>query len=389
MSGLFARVEAVSPRVQGAYRFAVTMSASREMGVTINALGTWATFEVTTEPMRYEILIDRDANDSIDIYPLSDDTLTVGEMQLTYGHEAFDWRPAPEDEDEVCDWTQTAIDEVTVAHLRSIQSRTSYYQRVLASGTAPAKPTTNPPGGAWTTTEPPLPEEDDGGLYVLYRCDVTVYSDGTFEWSDVSQATGYEAAERAAQLARTTSSELKQLSDSFETRVVATVVDTNTGGTVGSRLTDLTQTEDQVTRLIERVDKNAGDVEERIQLLQTSTARDITNIFTRSQEYTDELRQDVDDGYGAAKQYAETAQAWQRFSAEGIEQGALNSPFKSKLSATELGFYENNRKVSYINNNRFYITNGQIDDTLRIGQFMFAKSGNGLGLMNISGGTSA
>ena len=380
MGGQVARVQAISPRPDGTYRFAVKARADENTQMTVDALGTWGSFEIGTEWETLELTVVNPTGDYIDLYPHSDAAIYIKEMQLNYGRDAYDWRPAPEDEDETFDWRTVATDEETLAHIRDIASRTAYFRVELAASTKPSKPTTNPPGAGWSTEEP-LVSEIDEDKYSLYRSEITVFSDGTFEWSDVTLVTTYEVA-------RNVSSQLKQLEDEFETRVLATYVDQTTGETVATRMTDLVQTQDQLTRLVEKVDKTAGDFEEKIQLVQTTTAKDITNIFTQSKEYTDNLRQDVDDGYGAAKQYAETAQTWQRFSADGIEQGALNSPFKSKLSSTELGFYENNRRVSYINNNRFYITNGQIDDTLRIGQFMFAKSGNGLGLLNISGGTS-
>ena len=59
--------------------------------------------------------------------------------------------------------------------------------------TVPAKPTAATPSG-WVTTEPSYTE---GSTNSLYTVDKTTLSDGTFEYSDVSLSSSYEAAKAA------------------------------------------------------------------------------------------------------------------------------------------------------------------------------------------------
>lgn len=84
--------------------------------------------------------------------------------------------------------------EITLAAITDIQSLTRYYLVQSSTSSAPAKPTTFTPPSGWTTTEPAY---DSTGTYSLYITDRTVFSDGTFAYSDVSLSSSYEAAKEA------------------------------------------------------------------------------------------------------------------------------------------------------------------------------------------------
>ena len=84
--------------------------------------------------------------------------------------------------------------EITLSSIRDVQSVTRYYLLQSSTSTAPAKPTKNPPGGNWVTTEPTY---TSGSTNSLYFTDCTVFSDGSFVYSDVSLSSSYEAAKVA------------------------------------------------------------------------------------------------------------------------------------------------------------------------------------------------
>lgn len=84
--------------------------------------------------------------------------------------------------------------EITLAAITDIQSLTRYYLVQSSTSSVPAKPTTFTPPSGWTTTEPAY---DSTGTYSLYITDRTVFSDGTFAYSDVSLSSSYEAAKEA------------------------------------------------------------------------------------------------------------------------------------------------------------------------------------------------
>lgn len=82
---------------------------------------------------------------------------------------------------------------ITVSLERDISSVTRYYKLQASTASAPAKPTTLTPSG-WTTTEPAYTEGSTNSLYITDR---TVFTDGTFSYSDVSLSSSYEAAKAA------------------------------------------------------------------------------------------------------------------------------------------------------------------------------------------------
>lgn len=450
MKGKYARVEAISPRPEGTYRFSIRMKAAEPMPVTIEALGVWDIFNVTTAWEQYDILISGQTGDYIDLYPLSDAELYVEKLQLTYGRTAYEWRPAPEDDVDF-EWTCVALDKATISSIRDIVSYTEYYCALPIGAAAPDAPTAYPPPSPWTATEtldgmyaataavsgnisgalvdgPVFGRAVGGGAGIyrfsfdganwhrnenvislqeygiavsgtpvagdavtvtlrlimdttMYRCAVTVYSDGSFEWGAVSASAVYDAARAAVNTSTVYQTQVQQLLDSWEVKVRATIVDDTTNDTISDMYGRVQVTESAVINVIDETKKTTDGLDERITSMQEQTTTQILNTFTEARQYTD-------DAFGPAKEYMTTAQSWQRFSANGIEQGKLGSPFKSVLTNTELGFYENDQRVAYISNSKMMITQAEMIDSLVMGGFEFVNSSNGLGIVfNGSGGS--
>ena len=86
-----------------------------------------------------------------------------------------------------------ARNSITLHHLRDITTVVWYYKLHASTASPPAKPTTETPSG-WNTTEPSYTEGSTNSLYVTQK---TTFSDGTFEYSDVSLSSAYEAAKTA------------------------------------------------------------------------------------------------------------------------------------------------------------------------------------------------
>ena len=84
--------------------------------------------------------------------------------------------------------------EITLATIRDVQSVTRYYLLQSSTSSIPSKPTANPPGGSWVKTEPSY---TSGSTNSLYFTDLTVFTDGSFSYSDVSLSSSYEAAKAA------------------------------------------------------------------------------------------------------------------------------------------------------------------------------------------------
>ena len=87
-----------------------------------------------------------------------------------------------------------AAGSITIASITDVASTTRWYMLQSSTLTAPTAPTASPPGGSWATTEPTYTE---GSTNSLYFVDETIFSDGTWAYSDVSLSTSYEAAKAA------------------------------------------------------------------------------------------------------------------------------------------------------------------------------------------------
>lgn len=105
---------------------------------------------------------------------------------------------------------------VTLSQYRDTKSVTRYYKLQLSSLAAPDKPTNVKPDetpAGWSKSEPACDI-----TMTLYTVDVTVFSDGTTNVSDVSKSTSYEAAKEAwnkAQTAQNTATEAAKTADNY------------------------------------------------------------------------------------------------------------------------------------------------------------------------------
>ena len=107
---------------------------------------------------------------------------------------------------------------ITLTQYRDTQSVTRYYKLQPAGSSAPLKPETKPPSSDWTDSEPACDISKE-----LYFCDLTIFSNGEWEYSKVSKSTSYEAAKQAynkAQNAQATANQAK--SDASDAAKVAT-----------------------------------------------------------------------------------------------------------------------------------------------------------------------
>ena len=83
--------------------------------------------------------------------------------------------------------------QVTLSRTVDVASVARYYKLQSSTLAKPAKPASNPPAG-WTATEPAYTA---GATNSLYTCELTVLSDNTWSYSDVSLSSSYEASKQA------------------------------------------------------------------------------------------------------------------------------------------------------------------------------------------------
>lgn len=83
---------------------------------------------------------------------------------------------------------------ITLHSVVDIEATYRYYLLQSSTLSKPSKPITNPPGSSWDDAEPTY---TSGSTNSLYYVDLTVFSNGTFNYSEVSLSTSYEAAKEA------------------------------------------------------------------------------------------------------------------------------------------------------------------------------------------------
>lgn len=102
---------------------------------------------------------------------------------------------------------------VTLASIKDVASVTRFYKLLSSTASKPSVPTTNPPDSSWSTTEPTYSEETTSTLYFV---DLTVFSDGSYAYSDVSRSTSYEAAKSAYNVAQNAKDIADSVQDSID-----------------------------------------------------------------------------------------------------------------------------------------------------------------------------
>lgn len=89
-----------------------------------------------------------------------------------------------------------ASNTITLACIRDISAIYRFYRLQSSTSAAPSKPTSIaslPPSG-WSASEPSYTE---GSTNSLYTVDLTIYTDNTFNYSNVSLSSSYEASKQA------------------------------------------------------------------------------------------------------------------------------------------------------------------------------------------------
>lgn len=118
-----------------------------------------------------------------------------------------------------------------------------------------------------------------------------------------------------------------------------------------------------------------GEVEQSFTTMNTKisdvqlSAEDLTVTFTT-------LKESVESYEGDLRTVEEHLNANFRFSENGFQIWRNNSEFNIRIDNTEMGFYQGDQKVAYINNSKLYITSAQIENSMAIGAFSFVIEAN-------------
>lgn len=256
--------------------------------------------------------------------------------------------------------------EITLTQVVDIVSNMRYYKLESSTAVAPSKPTENPPHG-WNTTEPSY---TSGSTNTLYFVDCTIYSNGTFKYSDVSKSSSYEAAKEAynkAQAAQETVDKTRKEFTDYQSSI------TNELGTIR---TDASETRTILDGKISDLSELIGDIDNIdpdatiAKILKTysssitQNATDITAIVSKKYQTSEDVNDIVNAKALSEREYLQT---YLRFDENGLTLGKSDSDFLTVLTNTMLAFRQSGLDVAYISNLALYITQAIIKERLIFG----------------------
>lgn len=228
-----------------------------------------------------------------------------------------------------------------------------YYLLQDSTATAPSKPTTYPPTGAWVTTEPSV---EQGESQSLYYVDCNIYVSGSFTYGDVNLSSSLEAASIAQESAdnaqsmatdatsRITTAEsiIQQLSDQISTLI-----------TDGNGASLMTQTSTGWTF-------SMASIQEAVNTAQNGLS-DLQNDIGDTNHTVEILQQAVDD----LSQTAEYVRVQVYEDEPCIELGESDSDFKLLITNTRIMFMDGSNIPTYIDTEGVNTENIIINKELR------------------------
>lgn len=139
-----------------------------------------------------------------------------------------------------------------------------------------------------------------------------------------------------------------------------------------------------------KTDMRSGDA--TVQANVDQLAADAMNTYVQSSTFTQardsftqelsQTKRDVTDANAAIAANEETRRKYMRFSGADsgdpqIELGASDSAFKMRLTNRRLAFMQGDSTPTYVSNQRLYINDAEVNQTLRIGRYAFIPRADG------------
>lgn len=147
---------------------------------------------------------------------------------------------------------------------------------------------------------------------------------------------------------------------------------------------DLEEIDKQLNNAIEFLSSDNKDLLKKYEGLNLENAKIRLQLSTQLKQTRDEFlfqfnnyKQLLDETGKVMEQRFNDFSRYIRFKAGNIELGDINSPFKTLLTHEKISFFKSDVEVAYISNNKLYITDAYIINSLRIGNFEFVVQENG------------
>ena len=147
---------------------------------------------------------------------------------------------------------------------------------------------------------------------------------------------------------------------------------------------DLEDIDKQLNNAIEFLSSDNKDLLKKYEGLNLENAKIRHQLSTALKQTRDEFlfqfnnyKQLLDETGKVMEQRFNDFSRYIRFKAGNIELGDINSPFKALITHEKISFLKGDVEVAYMSNNKLYITDAYVINSLRIGNFEFSVQENG------------
>lgn len=147
---------------------------------------------------------------------------------------------------------------------------------------------------------------------------------------------------------------------------------------------DLEEIDRQLSNAIEYLSSDSKDLLKKYDKLNIDNSKIRHELSTALKQTRDEFlfqfnnyKKLIDNNGKIIEQRFNDFSRYIRFKAGNIELGDINSPFKALLTHEKISFLKSDVEVAYMSNNKLYITDAYVINSLRIGNFEFVVEDNG------------
>lgn len=138
-------------------------------------------------------------------------------------------------------------------------------------------------------------------------------------------------------------------------------------------LSSIEQEKDRIMMTVSESYYTKGDTEKLISELETIFTQTKDNFEMQFNKFSQDL-EDLNNGTNAN---FEEYRKYIRFEDGNIVLGEVGNELTLKIEKDKVGFYQNNNMIGYYGNSKFYIVDGEVTHSLKIGNFAFVPRANG------------
>lgn len=262
---------------------------------------------------------------------------------------------------------------ITLSAVKDIESVWWYYKLQSSTLNPPAKPTTNPPPSGWVDAEPAY---TPGSTNTLYFVELTVFSDGTFDYGNVSISSSYEAAKAAWNKAQAVDERVTIVETAIEQTQQAISLRA-TKQEVEESLEAVTGSVDAVSQTVEELGEMVISPDELVSRVTTSTAFQQlqTEVSQNAQGVT--FITSIVSGENGLEERVESLESGVHIGADGIDIYKSNSAYRMHIDNVGWAITGDGQETIAARESKMFAPRVQVNDALIMGRTAWKVGSDG------------